>query len=88
MRWQLVSCHVLNEFLQVTRLSDRKMLETIESGIRTGLPVLIEDVGEELVGGLMPSVHTHYFTARVYRMLRWTPFFLSKLLRKVAFVDM
>ena len=64
---------IKNEYkskLVVTRFGDPNLLRTLEGAIRNGLPVLIEDVGEELDASVDPILMKQTFTQGARVLIR------------------
>ena len=56
--------------LKVIKLTDKDYLRTLESSIRIGNPVLVEDVGEELDPALEPILQKAVFTQNGRTLIR------------------
>lgn len=56
--------------LQIIKLSNPKFLQFIESGIRMGLPVLLENIEEQLDPSLEPVLQRNIFKQGGQKMIR------------------
>jgi len=56
--------------LQIIKLSNPKFLQFIESGIRMGLPVLLENIEEQLDPSLEPVLQKNIFKQGGQKMIR------------------
>lgn len=62
--------------LRVVKLSDSNLLRTIESSIRIGNPVLLEDIGDALDPALEPILQKQVFQTRSYKYVLYCQYSL------------